>query len=236
MKNVLVTGASKGIGREITLSLAKNYRVYGTARNEKSLKELPLANYCVCDLTSEQDLNKLANFIQENNIDILINNAGEYIYGTVDEISYANLCEIFKINSIAPMFLISAAVHHMKLQKWGRIINIGSISGVMGEACASAYSATKASLIGLTKASALELAQDNITVNTINPGWVDTELGKNSIEDSEFSQEEIMECIPQKRFVEPCEIVELIKYLISEQAKGITGQSINLCAGLSVGF
>ena len=124
----------------------------------------------------------------------------------------------------------------MKANKWGRIINIGSISGVMGEACASMYSATKASLIGLTKAVALELAQDNITINTINPGWVETELGNSSVEDSEFSKDEIIECVPQKRFVEPSEIAEMIKYLISEQAKGVTGQSINLCAGLSVGF
>ena len=65
---------------------------------------------------------------------------------------------------------------------------------------------------------------------------MDTELGETSIEASEFEKEEILECIPQKRFVEPVEIANLIKYLISEEAKGITGQSINLCAGLSVGF
>ena len=106
----------------------------------------------------------------------------------------------------------------------------------MGEANASAYSATKASLIGLSKAVGLELAQYGITVNTINPGWVDTELGNSSIEDSEFSKDEILDCIPQKRFVSPHEIAALVKYLISDEAKGITGQSINLCAGLSVGI
>ena len=124
----------------------------------------------------------------------------------------------------------------MKENKWGRIINIGSISGVMGEAYASVYSSSKAGLIGLTKALALELAEFNVTVNTINPGWVETELGMNSIEDSEFSKDEIIECIPQKRFVKPEEVAKLCKYLISDDAKGITGQSINLCAGLSVGI
>ena len=143
---------------------------------------------------------------------------------------------MFKINSIAPILLMSMVIGYMKEQKWGRIINIGSISGVMGEACASVYSATKASLIGLSKATALELAQDNITVNVINPGWVDTDLSKDSIESCEFSQDEILECIPQKRFVEPVEIANFIKYLISDEAKGITGQSINICAGLSVGI
>lgn len=124
----------------------------------------------------------------------------------------------------------------MKEIKWGRIVNIGSISGNMGEAYASMYSATKASLAGLTKALALELAEYNITVNTINPGWVDTSLGEKSINDSEFSKDEIIDMIPQKRFVAPLEISNMIKYIISDEAKGLTGQVINLCAGLSVGI
>ena len=124
----------------------------------------------------------------------------------------------------------------MKEQKSGRIINIGSISGVMGEAYASLYSSSKAGLLGLTKSLALELAEYNITVNTINPGWVDTELGGKSIEESEFTKEEILDCIPQKRFVKPEEVAKLCKYLISDDARGITGQGINLCAGLSVGI
>lgn len=235
-KNVLVTGASKGIGKAIAQLLVSDYVVYGTARNEALLQEANLSGYFVCDLSKEDNLNNLSDFIKDKNIDILINNAGEYIYNKIENISYGHIDSIFKVNSFAPIFLISAVVPYMKSKKWGRIVNIGSISGVMGEACASTYSATKASLIGLTKAVALELAQDNITINTINPGWVETELGENSIEDSEFSEEEIIGCVPQKRYVEPVEIAELVKYLISEQAKGVTGQSINLCAGLSVGF
>ena len=236
MKNVLVTGASKGIGKVIAETLSESYNVFVTARNKSNLQNLNMSDYCVCDLAKEDNLEILKDFIISNNVDILINNAGEYIYNPADKPSYAELEHIFKLNSIAPMYLISACIPHMKKQKWGRIVNIGSISGVMGESYASAYSATKASLIGMTKAIALEVAQDNITVNTINPGGVETDLGKNSIEDSEFSKEEIIECVPQKRFVEPIEIVNFIKYLISDEAKGITGQSINLCAGLSVGY
>ena len=236
MKNVLITGASKGIGKVIAQTLSKDYNVFTTARTEKALKELNLAGYCICDFEKSTDLAKLSEFIKNNNIDILINNAGIYTYNPIENMDYAHISEIFKVNSIAPAYLISAVTPYMKSKKWGRIVNIGSISGVMGEACASMYSATKASLIGMTKALALELAQDNITVNTINPGWVDTELGEQSIEYSEFDKDEIIECIPQKRFVEPVEIANLIKYLISDEAKGLTGQSINHCAGLSVGF
>jgi NAD(P)-dependent dehydrogenase (short-subunit alcohol dehydrogenase family) len=149
---------------------------------------------------------------------------------------FEDIQRIFQTNLIAPTYLISKSIPYMKSQHWGRIINIGSISGVMGEAYASIYSSSKAGLIGLTKALALELAEYEITVNTINPGWVETELGNNSIEESEFSKDEILDCIPQKRFVKPEEIAKLCKYLISQDAKGITGQSINLCAGLSVGI
>lgn len=234
--NILVTGASRGIGKTIAKSLQSYGNVYVTARNEEKLKEFGNEMYFVCDLSKEEDLLKLGNFIQEKKIDILVNNAGEYTYCGIEDTEISKLNEMLSINLKAPIYLMHSAIPHMKKNKFGRVINIGSISGVMGEAYASMYSATKAGLIGLSKATGLELAEFGITVNTINPGWVDTELGKSSIEDSEFSEEEILESIPQRRFVKPEEIAGLVKYLISEEAKGITGQSINICAGLSVGI
>ena len=232
--NILVTGASKGIGRAIAEELLQQGNIFVTGRNEEALKTIGAQGYCLCDLS--KDLSPLLNFIKENKIDVLINNAGEYIYGAIDSTKPEEIDRIFATNLLAPAKLISAAVPFMKTQKWGRIINIGSISGIMGEAYASLYSSSKAGLMGLTKALALELAEHNITVNTINPGWVETELGMESIEESEFSKEEIIDCIPQKRFVKPEEVAKLCKYLISDDAKGITGQGINLCAGLSVGI
>lgn len=234
--NILVTGASRGIGKTIAKSLQSYGNVYVTARNEEKLKEFGNEMYFVCDLSKEEDLLKLGDFIQEKKIDILINNAGEYTYCGIEDTEISKLNEMLSINLKAPIYLMHSAIPHMKKNKFGRVINIGSISGVMGEAYASMYSATKAGLIGLSKATGLELAEFGITVNTINPGWVDTELGKSSIEDSEFSEEEILESVPQRRFVKPEELAGLVKYLISEEAKGITGQSINICAGLSVGI
>ena len=232
--NILVTGASKGIGRAIAEELLQQGNIFVTGRNEDALKTIGAQGYCLCDLS--KDLSPLLNFIKENKIDVLINNAGEYIYGSIDSAKSDEIDRIFATNLLAPAKLISAAVPYMKTQKWGRILNIGSISGIMGEAYASLYSSSKAGLMGLTKALALELAEHNITVNTINPGWVETELGMDSIDESEFTKEEIIECIPQKRFVKPEEVAKLCKYLISDDAKGITGQGINLCAGLSVGI
>ena len=235
MNRVLVTGATRGIGKAIFDELAKSYDVYAVARNEAALKTLDAKGYCVCDFGVNGDLSDLYEFIKKNKFDIIINNAGEYIYGGIDSMTTEQIESIYHTNLISPSKIISAAVPYMQENKWGRIVNIGSISGVMGEANASLYSSTKSGLIGLTKALALELAEYNITVNTINPGWVETEMGNISAEESEFSKEEIIECIPQKRFVEPIEVANLVKYLISEEAKGLTGQSVNLCAGLSVG-
>ena len=235
--NILVTGASKGIGKVIAQNLAKIGNVYVTARNQEALAKLDfIKGYFVCDLSDFENLKKLGDYIEENQIDVLVNNAGEYFYSDVENIKDDELSHIIEVNLKAPIYLTKRAVPYMKANNFGRIINIGSISGVMGEANACTYSATKAGLIGLSKALALELAQHNITVNTINPGWVDTELGKDSIEESEFSTEEIIECIPQRRFVEPIEIAKTVEYLISDGAKGITGQSINICAGLSIGI
>lgn len=240
-KNILITGASKGIGKEIALTLKnEGHNIFITARNENLLietaKEIGAKDYFTCDLLKKDELENLCNFMEKSTIDILVNNAGEYIYEPVEKINYGQIEQIFSTNLLAPTYLCSKAAKLMKQKKWGRIINIGSISGVMGEAYASLYSGSKSGLIGLTKALALELAQDNITVNTINPGWVYTQLGRNSIEDSDFSFSETLETIPQKRFVEPNEVAKLVSYLVSEDAKGITGQSINLCAGLSVGI
>ena len=230
--NILVTGATRGIGKAIALHAGGN--IYAAGRNEDLLK--CYKHYFVCDLANKKDLKNLGKYIEENQIDVLVNNAGAYIYSPIENTEYEKLEHIIKVNLEAPLYLISKAVPYMKLKKWGRIINIGSISGVMGEAGASLYSASKSGLIGGSKALALELAEYGITVNTINPGWVDTDMGNESANEGEWTKEEVLECIPQKRFVTPEEVAFMVKYLVSDNAKGVTGQSINLCAGLSVGY
>ena len=231
--NILVTGATGGIGRTICEELKNEHKIFATGRNEAILRTY--SNHFTCDLSDKTSLINLGEYIAQNQIDILINNAGEYVYSPIENIKYEQIEHIIDVNFKAPFYLISKAVPYMKSKNFGRIINIGSISGVIGEANASLYSATKSAFIGGTKALALELAQYGITVNTINPGWVDTEMGNSSADDGEFTKEEITECIPQRRFISPNEIAGMIKYLISDDAKGLTGQSINLCAGLSCG-
>ncbi len=237
-KKVLITGASKGIGKNIAQVLIDaGYDVFICARNyeilEKTAKEIGAKGFLACDISYYKACLELKKEI--GNIDILINNAGAYVWSAVEKTTQTDIEKLTKLNVMAPYVLISLFVEDMKAQKWGRIINIGSISGVVGEANASLYSMTKSALNGLTKALGLELAEYGITVNTINPGWVETELADNAVETSDFSQEEIVDMIPQRRFIEPIEIANLVKYLASEEAKGMTAQNISLCAGLSAG-
>lgn len=231
MKNILITGSSSGIGKVAAETLkAEGYKVFQTGR-----KLLDIENYISINLSDPNNVNKLYNYVKENfgDIDILINNAGEYVYSPIDKMKPDEIIQIFNSNFISHYYLTSLVVPYMKQKKFGRIVNIASISGVVGEANASLYSATKSAYFGFSKALALELAEYNITVNSISPGWVETKLTENAL--SEEEKKETLDVIPQKRFVEPVEVANLIKYLISDNAKGITGQNINLCAGLSCG-
>ena len=231
MKNILITGSSSGIGKVAAETLkAEGYKVFQTGR-----KLLDIENYISINLSDPNNVNKLYNYVKENfgDIDILINNAGEYVYSPIDKMKPDEIIQIFNSNFISHYYLTSLVVPYMKQKKFGRIVNIASISGVVGEANASLYSASKSAYFGFSKALALELAEYNITVNSISPGWVETQLTENAL--SEEEKKETLDVIPQKRFVEPVEVANLIKYLISDNAKGITGQNIKLCAGLSCG-
>ena len=168
-----------------------------------------------------------------SDIDVLINCAGQYIYKPIEKMSFDEISYLLDVNFKSAYILSSLVISGMKKKNWGRIINIGSISGVVGEANASLYSATKSAFNGFSKGLALEVAQNNITVNTINPGWVETPLTNKALDEKE--RQEVIDITPQKRFVEPIEVAKLCEYLISDSAKGITGQSINMCAGLTCG-
>ena len=229
-ENILITGASSGIGSKIAELLSEENNVFLSGR-----RPLEKENYFNCDLVEFGNLEKLvlsAKNYFKGDIDVLINCAGQYIYKPVEDMELKETEYLTKLNFTTPYILTKLVISGMKKNKWGRIINIGSISGIVGEANATLYSATKAGLSGLTKALALEVAQYNITVNQINPGWVETPLTDIL---SEEEKREVIDVTPQKRFVEPIEIAKLARYLITDSAKGITGQNINVCAGLSIG-
>lgn len=230
-KNILITGASSGIGKEISNFLKNDYNLFLSGR-----RKLELENYFSADLSDEKEVFALFNKAKDyfsSKIDILINCAGIYSYKAIENMTFLDVNSMLNLNFKAGYLLSSLCVPLMKKENWGRIVFIGSISGVVGEANATLYSATKSALSGLTKSLALEVAQNNITVNQINPGWVDTPLSDENL--SQEEKQEIEDIVPQRRFIKPIEIATLTKYLISKEAKGLTGQNINLCAGLSCG-
>jgi NAD(P)-dependent dehydrogenase (short-subunit alcohol dehydrogenase family) len=231
MKNILITGASTGIGKEIANVLSANNDIFMCGR-----RELDKVNYYSCDLIDMFSIENVYNKARayfNSDIDVLINCAGQYIYKPIEKMTLDEITYLLDVNFKASYILSGLVINAMKKNKWGRIINIGSISGMVGEANATLYSATKSALSGFTKALALEVAQDNITVNQINPGWVHTPLTQDALTKEE--QQEVIDVTPQRRFIEPIEVAKLCEYLISDSAKGITGQNINLCAGLSIG-
>lgn len=242
IKNILITGSSAGIGAAIAEKLASyGHKVFLTGRNEQKLNEFAkkinakgfLAG---CLLNKELPEILVTTAITElGSIDVLINNAGSYLWSPIEKTRKDDIENFLKLNLQIPYELCSLVIPEMKKNKWGRIINIGSISGAVGEANATLYSASKAGLIGLTKSLALEVAEYGISVNVINPGWVKTGLADECFESGCINSDEQLEMIPQKRWIEPEEIAELVKYLISDSAQGITGQSLNLCCGLSLG-
>ena len=232
MANILITGSSSGIGLEIANTLSKEENdIFLSGR-----RKIEKVNYYSCDLIdifSIETLYQKAKEYFNSDINILINCAGQYIYKPNEKMEFDEISYLTDLNFKSAYVLSALVIPEMKKNKWGRIINIGSISGMVGEANATLYSATKAALSGLTKALALEVAPYNITVNQINPGWVETPLTEKSLTNED--KQEVLDVTPQKRFIQPIEVAKLCEYLISEDAKGITGQNINLCAGLSIG-
>lgn len=241
-KKVLVTGSSDGIGASIAEKLSNSgYGVFITGRNqEKLLKQANSYNvegWLAGDLLNEDFPQKLINtaVAKMGKIDILVNNAGIYVWSPLEETSQVDVKNVFKLNLEVPYRLSLLVTSEMKERKWGRIINIGSISGTVGEANASLYSASKAGMIGMTKSLALELAEYGISINVVNPGWVKTGIAETYFDNESLCSTEQLDMIPQKRWIEPYEIATLVNYLVSPEASGITGQSVNLCCGLSLG-
>ena len=174
-------------------------------------------------------------------IDILVNNAGVQYIAPIDDYPLEQWHRLLNILLTGPFLWTRAVLPTMRKQKWGRIINISSVNGKRGDQGKVAYCSAKHGLIGLTRTAALETATDGITVNAICPGAVDTPLLQNQrrelAEVHGMSEESVIEeffipSIPQRRLLDPSEIATMVRHLASEEACGITGQAINVSAGL----
>ncbi|WP_102274204.1 3-hydroxybutyrate dehydrogenase [Cytobacillus massiliigabonensis] len=253
-KVVFITGAAQGIGYEIGKRFAANgAAIVLTDIQEESVKRAAekLQNEgckaigLKCDVTSEEDINFC---FQETvrlfgRLDVLINNAGLQYVSMIEDFPTEKFEFLIKVMLTAPFISIKHALPIMKQQKFGRIINMASINGLVGFAGKAAYNSAKHGVIGLTKVAALETAEMGITVNAICPGYIDTPLVRNQLNDlaatrnvpiDKALEEIIFPLVPQKRLLTVEEVADYAIFLSSESARGITGQAIVIDGGYTV--
>lgn len=242
-KIAVVTGAGRGIGRGIALALARegamvvvNYngskdRAEEVVRTIEEAGGKAVAIQCnISDFEAAKEF--FANVVKEyGKIDILVNNAGITKDNLMMKMSEEEFQSVIQTNLAGTFHGVKFVTRPMMKQRQGRIINIASVSGVIGNMGQANYSASKAGVIGLTKAAAKELASRNITVNAVAPGFVATEM-TDVLSDS--VKEAAVATIPLGRFGEVEDIAETVVFLASDKAKYITGQVICVDGGIAM--
>ena len=235
-KTAIVTGGTRGIGKNITTLLLESgcYVIY-TGREKQLKKKYNRERYCQLDLSEESSFEAFAREIIEPlpKVDILINNAGINIIESVYEIDDDNWERVIKVNLTGAMRLIKQIAHKMKRNaNGGKILNISSIFGVVSKKKRNAYSASKSGLIGLTRSSALDLAPYNILVNALCPGFTKTELTTSVLSKKEMLS--LASEVPLGRFAEISEITKVAVFLCSDLNTYMTGQTLVVDGGFTI--
>ena len=233
MSTVLVTGGSRGIGREICISFAKaGYDIaFCYQKDAKGAKEtLELirkaggeASVFCCDVSDEQQVERM--FSSVFGLEILVNNAGMASFGLIQDMSLCEWNKVFSVNMTGAFLCTRAAIPKLR-SRGGCIINVSSMWGEVGASCEAAYSASKAALIGFTKAAAKELGPCGIRVNAVSCGMIETQMN------SRFSAEEVetfTDSIPLKRQGSPEEVARAVRFLAENRY--ITGEILRVNGG-----
>jgi len=240
-KVALVTGAARGIGRTIALALAKpDLTIYindvtppeaaaDTIREvEAKGARASYLRFSVADLSQvEQAVDGIVK--ASGRLDILVNNAGITRDHLLVRMKEEDWDQVLEVNLKGPFNCLKAAARPMIKQRAGRIVNISSVVGIMGNAGQANYVASKAGLVGLTKSAARELASRNITVNAVAPGFIETAMTENL---PEKTRELMLAQIPLNRFGTPEEVAQAVAFLVSDQAAYITGQVLHVNGGM----
>ncbi|HVG09479.1 MAG TPA: 3-oxoacyl-[acyl-carrier-protein] reductase [Thermoanaerobaculia bacterium] len=241
-KTALVTGASQGIGEAIARRLAeRGARVVLAARSEDKLKDLAAridagggcARPLALDVSQPETFAERLKQLPEDfaAVDILVNNAGITADNLLARMSLEDWERVLRTNLTGSYALTKEVLRGMMKRRWGRIINISSVVGMMGNAGQANYAAAKAGLIGLTKSLARELGSRSITVNAVAPGYVETAMTANL---PEASREDLTGAIALKRLGTVDDVAWAVLYLASEEAGYVTGHVLNVSGGLYI--
>jgi NAD(P)-dependent dehydrogenase (short-subunit alcohol dehydrogenase family) len=238
-KNILITGASSGIGRATAIECSKSGAlIFISGRNEISLQEtlslMEGSGHKIIsgDLYHSETITKITDFVPQ--LDGCVLNAGINKVIPLQFITKTDLDEIFGINTFAPILLLQSLVKKKKLNKGSSVVFTSSIAGVLRSSMAnSIYSASKGAINGFMKNAALELAAKNIRVNSVNPAMVETDLiGKGSISTEQYMND--MKQYPLQRYGKPEEIAFSIIYLLSDASSWVTGSSLIVDGGITL--
>ena len=240
LKVALVTGASRGIGRAIADALAvAGFAVIGTATSSAGAEQITarfvernfVGQGMVLNVNDVASISLLLKEVEENfgAPTVLVNNAGITKDNILLRMKEDEWSDVVNTNLNAVFRLSKACVRAMTKAKWGRIVNISSVVGSMGNSGQSNYSATKAGVEGFSRALAKELGSRNITVNTVAPGFIDTDMTKNL---PVASKDAMLSQIPLARLGEPSEIADVVSFLVSDSAGYITGETIHVNGGM----
>ena len=242
-KTAIVTGASRGIGKAIAIKLAEaganiviTYKGNDEeAQKTKSICEEKGAKVCIkkADVADEAACKDIVDAAVENfgGVDILVNNAGITRDDVLMRMSAEVFCDVINTNLVGVFNMMKATARVMMKQRYGRIVNISSVSGLIGNAGQANYSAAKAGVIGLTKSYAREVASRNITVNAVAPGFVKTDMTEKL---SSEVVEAALKTIPAGRFGEVEDIANAVCFLASESAAYITGEVLRVDGGIAM--
>ena len=237
-KIILITGANRGIGHNILKKISNNgYTVIGTSRSESGLENISntLENTngegMIMDVTNQESIDQAVSNIKEKYGVIygLVNNAGITQDNLLMRMTDKEWSSVIDTNLTSLYRVTKSVVKDMMKARIGRIINIGSIVGLIGNAGQSNYSATKAGLLGFTKSLARELSSRNINVNSVSPGFIETDMTKALSSDQ---IDALTKNIPLGRIASPEEVSNVINFLLSDESSYITGENINVNGGL----
>lgn len=249
-RTALVTGGGRGVGAAVASRLAgRGISVIVAARTTEQVEgvasALRLLGHDVhaetCDMSDAKAISRLAARVQDRlgKIDILVNNAGAALASAVHKTSLDDWNRLLTLNATSAFLCLKAFLPGMIERHWGRVVNVASIAGLRGDRYIAAYAASKHALVGLTTSAAAEAAPHGVTINAVCPGYLATDMTRESLErimkttgrTEEQALEAILQTTPQKRLIQPDEVAAAIDYLCGDGAAGVNGAALVIDGG-----